>query len=281
MLMRNRWLLSIVLCVTLSVTMLWTPAFAAAADNSGGQQTAETYINSDGSAAFMANGFAYRYINGEGERYPDGVKPDGTDVFVQIIGYYGKSTKVDIPEKIDGYDVTQVRWSNCQSSKVPGEIDYDSITDISIPSTVSRYDRLESDSQESFEVKGHNDYYRAINGVLYENYEANGETFRIYEYPAAKGDEKYEVPNGVETLCLWELSGRPIKELSIPASVEDIYFFDEDPVDYSTLEAIEVDKNNKNYISRDGILYKKTEKEYAYSIDGGWNWDYILLDNGY
>ena len=148
MLRERRWLLSIVLCVTLSVTMLWTPMYAQAADNDSGQTTENTFINSDGAAAYMADGFAYRYIDEDGYFNSDGTMPDGEGISIRIIGYYGQGTKIDIPEKIDGYDVTEVRWSKNNPSGVAGEIDYDKVTEINIPSKVTSYRRLYSDAQQ-------------------------------------------------------------------------------------------------------------------------------------
>ena len=185
MLKERRWLLSIVLCVTLSVTMLWTPMYAQAADNGGGQTTENTFINSDGTMVHISDdGFVFRYIcykNGRDYKAfydPDGEVPEG-DVAVRIIGYCGTDTEITIPEKIDGYDVTEVLWNKERPSRVDGEIDYDSVTKIYIPKTVRKYKCLNSKAMKAFDVEDGNENYYSENGMLLEKWSADTQMIMV------------------------------------------------------------------------------------------------------
>ena len=279
MLMRNRWLLSIVLCVTLSVTMLWTPAFASAADNSGGQQEAETYLNSDGTQVHVSkDGFVYRYIGYKnGRDYSasydtEGKIPEG-DVAVRIIGYCGTGTEVNIPDQIDGYDVTEVLWNKERPSRMDGEIDYDSITKVNIPKTVKRYKCLFSKSMKVFEVAEGNENYYSEDGMLVKKWSDrytndNGEEIEevykaLVEYPQGKGEKSIVIPDGVTQFDLELFEKTGVEELTIPASVSYIGFASD--LEIPSLREINVNEGNEFYYSKDGVLFK-TDK---------WsNWEY-------
>ena len=270
MLMRNRWLLSIVLCVTLSVTMLWTPAFASAADNSGGQPAAETYLNSDGTQVHVSkDGFVYRYIGYKNGRDSsasydtEGKIPEG-DVAVRIIGYCGTGTEVNIPDQIDGYDVTEVYWNKEQPSRMDGEINYDSITKIHLPKTVAKYKCLNSKAMKTFDVENGNERYYSQDGMLLEKWtsydydedgkEIESEYVYLEEYPAGKGDKSIVIPDGVDYLDMCKLENTGVEKLTIPASVTDISI--DSDIELSSLKEIQVNEGNKDYYSKDGVLFQ-------------------------
>ena len=83
----------------------------------------------------------------------------------------------------------------------------------------------------------------------------------LVKYPCAKVDTEYRIPNTVK-----EVRGGALRDvihgfqkIYIPASVESFPCFS-DSHGTSNLSEIEVDGQNKNYKSQDGVLYSKDMK---------------------
>lgn len=84
----------------------------------------------------------------------------------------------------------------------------------------------------------------------------------LVKYPCAKVDTEYRIPNTVK-----EVRGGALRDvihgfqkIYIPASVESFPCFS-DSHGTSNLSEIEVDGQNKNYKSQDGVLYSKDMKQ--------------------
>ena len=74
-------------------------------------------------------------------------------------------------------------------------------------------------------------------------------------YPAGKTDTTYSIPSGTERIAQRAFLSHNLTTINIPASVTEIVsvaYFDSDKI-----TAINVDANNKNYKSIDGVLFSK------------------------
>ncbi|MCR5224126.1 MAG: leucine-rich repeat domain-containing protein, partial [Bacilli bacterium] len=120
-------------------------------------------------------------------------------------------------------------------------------------------------------IENNSEEFKLINGVLYDKNISS-----IILYSAAKQDEVYDIPNGIKSIDEGALLNNYIKIINIPSSVDNIspYAFE----NVSKLESINVDANNSNYESVDGVLIDKTEKELLiYPINKKYI-DYVIPD---
>lgn len=107
---------------------------------------------------------------------------------------------------------------------------------------------------DEFRVSDDNPAYTAENGILYDK----GMT-TLVNYPADKCDTVYEIPEGVKTVLENAVQvTNNLEIIVIPASVSHI---DEAAFYWNyALASVEVDENNKNYTSVDGVLFTKDGK---------------------
>ena len=136
------------------------------------------------------------------------------------------------------------------------------LEDITIPASVSSISSSAFGfcfSLSAISVDAGNENYISVDGVLY-----NKEKDTLCIYPAGKEDKAFSIPDGVISLAEYSfVDNSELKEIFIPASVTDIgaYFL----YSYRSLEVINVDENNVNFISVDNVLYNaEMTKLYAY-----------------
>ncbi len=101
-------------------------------------------------------------------------------------------------------------------------------------------------SLQAIRVDSANGRYRESDGVLFD-----GAT--LLAYPAARAEERYEIPAGTEKVVSCAFSYSPLRELWIPDSVRSF-----DPTalaDCYSLRSVEVSRGNWYYTDRDGVLY--------------------------
>ncbi len=102
---------------------------------------------------------------------------------------------------------------------------------------------------KSISVPDENKNYRSVDGVLFDK-----ETTRLIQYPAGKTDDAYTIPGSVTTLGNYAFSYcTSLKSLVIPKSVTTLG----DSVFNGciALETIDVDADNVNYCSENGVLF--------------------------
>lgn len=138
----------------------------------------------------------------------------------------------------------------------------DQVVNVYIPASVTIIDSNSFNycsSLENIYVAEGNPNYLSLDGVLYSK-----DFKELIQYPCAKADENFEIPNGIETIddsAFYRAS--KLKHLTIPASVYSMrtWMLFASP----SIESIAVDKNNKFYSSVDGVLYSKDKKTlYSY-----------------
>lgn len=103
------------------------------------------------------------------------------------------------------------------------------------------------------EVEENNKKYASLNGVLY-----NKKNGKLLIYPNNKSDTEFKIQNTITVLSKACFAGNKyLTKIYIPSTVSKI----EDMVfdDMKKLECIEVDSENPNFSSKDGVLYNKEE----------------------
>lgn len=144
-----------------------------------------------------------------------------------------------------------------------------------LPSTITIPKNVEKIGREAFgwrlktiKVDKGNKYFCSIDGVLFNK----NKTALICCPSGRKG--KYSIPEGTKKISKGSFSGCSLTTITIPKSVKTIddYFFT------SELKAIKVDKGNKYFSSKDGVLFTKDgmllmvcprNKKGSYSIPDG------------
>ena len=111
---------------------------------------------------------------------------------------------------------------------------------------------LYSDNLVEINVSSNSETYSSQNGVLFSKDKAT-----LYFYPQAKSGESYTIPNTVNNIqpAAFSDNTKYLKHINIGANLENIfgYFY------CKNLESINVDNNNKNYSSEDGVLFNKNK----------------------
>lgn len=174
---------------------------------------------------------------------------------LEITGYNGTGGDVEIPEEIDEKKVIGIRLSgeNCASIK-----------SITIPDSVRYSPHLEDCvSLTEINVNEYNEFFSSIDGVLY-----NKTKTQLIICPGGKSGS-FTIPEGVTSIdaCAFK-NCIHLTDVSIPASMtgklynyRDIYT-QRDPKQLfdncTSLTEINIDENNKNYSSVDGVVYNKS-----------------------
>ena len=171
-----------------------------------------------------------------------------------ILSYTGNDSELYIPDTINGILVINacVRYED-------GGIGF---TSRRVPKG-ARYFSCEFENQlEEIIVSPDNLRYSSKDGVLF-----NKEQDVLIAYPSSKRTENYIIPDTVKTIEKFAFlnTGSFLKTITIPASVQmldgkSIYSEWEE----TNLQEVNVDANNKNYKSEEGVLFSKDMKEILY-----------------
>ena len=151
-------------------------------------------------------------INVSAETYGDyeyTVLYDGT---VEITGYTGSETDIEIPDEIDGKAVTRIEYyafANC------------SLTSVTIPNSVTNigYRAFEyCESLTEINVDSNNKNYSSQDGVLF-NYNKT----ELIQYPIGKTQTSYTIPRSVTIIEDWAFQlCTSLTSITIPNSVTSI-----------------------------------------------------------
>ena len=182
---------------------------------------------------------------------------DGT---LEIVGYYGSDTRIKIPSEINGKKVTSIGSSAFQNGSrldnvtIPNGItsigDYSfancsGITSVEIPAGVT------SIGKGAFED---------CSSLVYLGLQKGITSIGEYAFGNCSALRAIEIPDSVISIgedAFWGCTN--LTEVFIPHSVESI---EGNPfVQCSNITSIEVDPNNKNYSSKDDVLFNKDQTE--------------------
>ena len=217
-----------------------------------GQGTFALSASAEESEVYEENGFQYRLYN-------------SYYTYAIIVGYVGRVSYLDIPYDLGGYPVEVIEsyaFNGCQW-----------LESVYIPETVTYigYDAFDGCSNlTDFFVDYYNRYYRSVDGVLFDD-----RMDSLICYPCGKAGD-YTIPDGVtyiEGSAFWGCDS--LTSVTIPDSVTSIGY---DAFRYSTsLTTIDVDRDNPNYSSLDGVLFDK-DKVTLIQCPGGKSGDYTVPD---
>ena len=198
---------------------------------------------------------------------------------VILKGFRTVYDEVNIPDSIDGMPVTGIDSSSFfniyyfkeKIVNIPA-----SVTNITTP-IITDYIMLPI---SAFNVHEDNPAYSSADGILYSK-----DKKTLYAYPTYKKDKVCTLDEATETICEYAFFGGrfeeillpdtlktvsdnaffrcvSLKELNLPASVTHIdgnaFVFNRG------ITAVNVDPENKNYCSVDGVLYNKDKTEILY-----------------
>lgn len=151
-----------------------------------------------------------------------------------------KLTQINFPASIE--KIGFAAFANCSL-----------ISQIHIPSNVSFIgaNAFSYTNVSSYTVDALNQYFTVDDGVLF-----NKNKTILYSYPTQKAAINYTIPSTVKTIDYGAISGiRNLRSITIPESVEELY--DMPFSSCSSLSTIQVDANNLNYASLNGVLFNK------------------------
>lgn len=189
----------------------------------------------------------------------------------QVNAIYSTEKSVHIPDTIDGAQVIN-DYCGIYDNPANKQIRNNQITAI----TLSKYLRYipqetnslysigygldDSDSWSSLKeinISDENENFSSENGVWFDK-----DKTVLVKYPCAKADTEYQIPDTVKEVRGGALRNviHGFRKIYIPASVESFPCFS-DSYGTSNLSEIEVDGQNKNYKSQDGVLYSKDMKQ--------------------
>ena len=161
---------------------------------------------------------------------------------IVIKNYIGDDEDVVIPREIDGHVVTSIE--ECYGT-------YKSLT---IPSTINEIGTIYSSNLENIYVDNNNQHFMNKDGVLFSK-----DKEELICYPMGKKEESYKIPDGT-ILIGGNMRVKPffgnmyLKSLYIPSSVKKISYKALNGME--SLSKISVEQGNKNYSTKDNILYK-------------------------
>lgn len=128
--------------------------------------------------------------------------------------------------------------------------------EVSIPASLSFIgeDAFANTFVSAFAVDENNSNYASVDGVFYDK-----SVTTLINYPADKQDTLFEIPDSVTTIQKNAIEvTNTLEKIIIPAGVSEI---EEGSIFWNYgLAYIDVDENNKNYKSEDGVLYTADSK---------------------
>lgn len=107
-------------------------------------------------------------------------------------------------------------------------------------------------SLEKVDVSANNAFFSSVDGILFDK-----EKTTLLNYPVRKQGKVYSIPDSVQDIVHGAFYDNPyIEEIYISHNVERI---SEGAFDCENLKKIEIDKDNENYIMKDGKLWGNKE----------------------
>lgn len=203
---------------------------------------------------------------------------------VMIVEYFGKSSEIYIPQKVDNKPVVGIggfynddydfKDENDKFSSLPNCPAFYKATNLNIPKTVKYIERIyDCKNLQKINVNVDNLYYSSINGMLCSKDKNDLYCVPIKYLSNSNSNRVFSVPEEIKRIgknafcnsdfCIYDV-------VNISKSVKLI--------EATNALSFNVDKDNKYYVSIDGSLYSKSvNKLIKYSYDGAVNQKKIKL----
>lgn len=177
----------------------------------------------------------------------------------QIINYTGNSAEVNIPETIDGHKVIKVGYDLASVESYYSSKDYDDEDDYdSYDSKLGKFGFAKKNvvsvtMPDTVKELGYGCFYKCEklkNITLSKN-------LTFIPQSAFSGCESLasiKLPDSVKEICDASFNKTNIKSLKLP---KNLSYFNNDAFNKSPLKKFTVDKDNKTYTAKDGVLYNK------------------------
>lgn len=217
---------------------------------------------------------------------------DGT---VEIRGYYGSATELEIPAEIDGYRVTQIAdeafkdEGSLTSVVIPEGVTYigdeafngcDDLTSVVIPDSITHIGTnpfMRCFQLKEIIVSDHHPTLRLMDGVLFEK-----ASMRLVCYPVGLPAEHYTIPLGtrsVDGCAFWGTSLKSIEIAETVKSIGNFTFCDADSLtcieipnglkeigenpfrDCDSLTEIKVSRSHPTLQVTDGVLFSREDRK--------------------
>ena len=170
------------------------------------------------------------------------VIPNGvTNIGGRAFSYCNKLPTITIPDSVTS--IGGMAFIGCSSLK-----------NVTIPDNVTYIGRdafYGCDSLTNINVYENNKNYSSKDGVLF-----NKDKTLLITYPMGKSNAEYTIPNSVTTIGISAFNGcNALNSITISSDITSVSIDVFDNCD--NLANINVDENNKNYSSKDGVLFNK------------------------
>ncbi len=181
------------------------------------------------------------------------------DVFGIIQGALQHNS--DVYFEIDIADITQIEpLDYCGIQDCPNLIKIHLPLNYYIESNVFRG----CSSLKEIEIQNiENSSFRIINGVLYLN---RTDGLQLLIYPAGLGGNTFNVSNEIASIAEYAFDSSSLTEINIPDSVYSLS--NKAFSNCANLAAVNVDEENQNYSSSNGVLYSKDGTKLIYYPQG-------------
>ena len=189
-----------------------------------------------------------------------------------IVSYNGTDTELEIPGTLGEYSVVGIddyAFEECEWNGVY-------ITSLTLPSSIESISDFALDylyALKTINLSEENEHFCVVDNVLFDKDKTS-----LIKYPAGKTGSQYSIPTSVKVISTVAFADNEyLREITIPDSVTSInrYAFAGSAIQTITIPAnvsdikggalnycynlteINVDADNTNYTSEDGVLYNK------------------------
>lgn len=184
----------------------------------------------------------------------------------QIIKYTGNDTEVNIPETIDGHKVIKVGYDLASVESYYSSKDYDDEDDYdSYDSKLGKFGFAKKNvvsvtMPDTVKELGYGCFYKCEklkNVTLSKNLTYIPQS----AFSGCTDLKSIKLPDNVTEICDYSFHKTNIESIKLPKKLN---YFNIDAFYNSPLKKLKIDKNNKSYSTKDGVLYNKKKTTLIY-----------------
>lgn len=184
----------------------------------------------------------------------------------QIIKYTGNSAEVNIPETIDGHKVIKVGYDLASVESYYSSKDYDDEDDYdSYDSKLGKFGFAKKNvvsvkMPDTVKELGYGCFYKC---EKLKNISLSKNLTYIPQsaFSGCTDLKSIKLPDNVTEICDYSFHKTNIESIKLPKKLN---YFNIDAFYNSPLKKLKIDKNNKSYSTKDGVLYNKKKTTLIY-----------------